>query len=131
MSQFFSQLLRMSRQQDQPQRLLFLFARTELAGKNSSKHFQSGALSPVMCVDKLPGELDKFSRLVEEADGVSKDWDIVLIAGLGGQDGKAPSSDDAEVYLNKMTNDVSGGADLSRYMVLNREEEVLEFQSLQ
>lgn len=130
MSQFFDQLLQMSQKQDQPQRLLFLFAQTELSGKKSSRHFQSGSLSPVMCVDKLPEELDNFANLVQEADSISKDWDIVLIAGLGGQDGSAPSSDDAEVYLNKMTNDVSSGADLSRYMVLNRDEEVLEFQSM-
>lgn len=124
----FQQLLDMTKSQEQPQRLLFLFAQTEPT--NKSKHYKKGTINPIMCVDKLPAALSSFRDLVSEADSINKDWDLVMIAGLSGQNGTAPSEDDAEPYLNKMTNDVSSGADLSRYLVLDRQEQVLEFQSL-
>jgi len=53
----------------------------------------------------------------------------VLISGLSGRDGKAPSQEDADPYLNKMTNDLASGADLSRYMILDRQEQAISIHS--
>lgn len=125
MKSVFNDLLEMTRQQPEPQRLLFLFAQTEDTKGKIKKH-QSGSISPVMCVDKLPQELTDFSSLKSEADSVSKNWDFIFIAGLSGSNGEAPSSDDAEPYLNKMTNDLANGQDLSRYVVINRDEQAIE-----
>ena len=48
----FSELLKAANEQDQPQRLLLLFAKAENTSKKK-KQTQQGTLSPVMCVDKL------------------------------------------------------------------------------
>ena len=124
MSALFKELLDMTNEQEQPQRLLFLFAKTD-AGKKK-KNYMSGHVEPVMCVDKLPAELSSFDALVKEADGISKEWDFMFIAGLSGSEGKAPSEDDAEPYLNKMSNDIADGQDLGRYVVLDRKEQPIE-----
>jgi len=124
MSSLFTQLLDMTSQQDEPQRLLFLFAKTD-SGKKQ-KNYMSGHVEPVMCVDKLPHDLSSFDALVKEADGISKEWDFMFIAGLSGSEGKAPSEDDAEPYLNKMSNDIADGQDLGRYVVLDRKEQPIE-----
>ncbi|KZZ29586.1 ribonucleotide reductase subunit alpha, partial [Oleiphilus sp. HI0081] len=101
----FSELLTAAQEQDQPQRLLFLFAKAEgEAGKKKGE--QEGSLSPVMCVDKLPEEIESFAALSEEADSISDEWDFMFVAGLAGQDGEAPSPDDAEPYLNQMANNL-------------------------
>lgn len=124
MSALFKELLDMTNEQEQPQRLLFLFAKTD-AGKKQ-KNYMSGHVEPVMCVDKLPTELSSFDALIKEADSISKEWDFMFIAGLSGSDGKAPSEDDAEPYLNKMSNDIADGQDLARYVVLDRKEQPIE-----
>lgn len=129
MPSMFNELLTMANQQEQPQRLLFLFAQVEVKNPKKSKHHTQGTITPLMCVDKLPEELGSFDELTNEADGINKDWDFVLISGLSGQDGKAPSQDDADPYLNKMTNDVASGADLSRYMILDRQEQPISMQA--
>lgn len=126
MKSMFKDLLEMTQQQDQPQRLLFLFAQPEVKGKQKSKKNMKGHIEAVMCVDKLPEELSSFTALVSEADGITKDWEFVLIAGLSGQNGSAPSTEDAEPYLNKMSNDLADGQDLGRYVILDRNEKPIE-----
>ncbi|WP_299176858.1 ribonucleotide reductase subunit alpha [uncultured Neptuniibacter sp.] len=121
MSNPFNDLISQAQQQDQPQRLLFLFAQIEKQESKKHKRRQRGSLVPVMCVDKLPGELSVFSEFTQEADQISSDWDFMLAAGLCGEGGVAPSSDDAEPHLNKMANDLMMGADLSKYVILDRE----------
>jgi hypothetical protein len=119
----FTQLLQAAHDQEQPQRLLMMFAKTELAkGKSKNKNYQTGSISPVMCVDKLPEELTDFAALSTEADKISKEWSFIFITGLNGQNGQPPSSDDCEQYLNKMASDLMTGQDLAGYMILDREE---------
>jgi len=130
MSGLFSELLTMATQEEQPQRLLFLFASVEESNPKKSKKHKKGTITPVMCVDKLPAELSDFDALVKEADSLSKTWDFVLISGLNGQNGVAPTEEDAEPFLNKMTNDVAGGQDLSRYMILDRKQQPIEMMGV-
>lgn len=119
----FKQLLDVAAEQDQPQRMLFLFAKAESnKPKKKSKKQQRGAISPVMCVDKLPEDIESFQSLMEEADSVSKEWDFVIIAGLSGQNGIAPTTEDADPYLNQMTNHLASGGDLSQYVIFDRED---------
>ena len=129
MSQMFSELLDMANQQDEPQRLLFLFTEAEgnkKASKANGKNPQRGLITPKMCVDKLPSELGDYKDLVKEADSINSDWDFVFIAGLSGQNGKPPSSEEADQYLNKMTNDVASGQNIARYVVFDREGNPIE-----
>lgn len=121
----FSELLKAAHEQEQPQRLLFLFAKAETDGKNA----QRGTLSPLMCVDKLPEEIESFAALAQEADGISKEWDFVFVVGLSGANGKAPSSDDAAPYLNKMTNDLVTGRSIAQYAVFDRNEHPVALQA--
>jgi len=130
MSGEFSKLIEAAKQQEQPQRLLMLFAKAEgnkKKGKNAVN--ETGTVTPLMCVDKLPEELESFDALIKEADGISEDWNFVLIAGLGGSDGVAPPTEAAEPYLNQMANDVMMGQDLTGYTILDRQQNPVLLQA--
>jgi len=120
----FNHLLTKTKEQPEPQRLLMLFANAQV--EKSTNENMNGSITPVMCVDKLPEELNSFSDLIEEADGISKDWNFIFFASLAGDKGQAPTTEEADPYLNKMTNDVASGADLSRYVVFDRNENPIE-----
>jgi len=124
----FQSLINAAKQQAQPQRLLFLFAKAESEEKATSKQ-QRGTLSPLMCVDKLPEELSSFSAFKDEADDISPDWDFMLAVGLSGQNGQAPSSDDAEPFLNQMVSNLTAGQDLSQYVIFDREDNPVMIQA--
>lgn len=125
----FQTLLTLAKTQDQPQRLLLLLAKTE-AGASKRPGVQTGTITPIACVDRLPDEIPSFEAFVEEADLVSDSWDMVLIASLDGEQGIAPSSQDAEPHLDKMVNDLRSGEDLSRYLVLDRSANVVTMQPI-
>ncbi len=123
----FSELLITASEQEQPQRLLMLFAQSQ---SKKGKHNQStGTIAPVMCVDKLPSEISSFSSLIKEADGISKDWNFIIIAGLNGAKGVTPTSEDAEVHLNNMTHILASGQDLSQFVIFDREENPVSIQA--
>lgn len=122
MIESFKDLLDQANEQQDAQRLLFLFAQSEANKKTKKRDEQRGTLSAVMCVDKLPAEIPSFKDLVKEADNISQDWNMVFIAGLNGEAQNPPTSDDAEPYLNQMANDLASGQDLSRYVVFDRKE---------
>ena len=126
----FSDLLEMAVSQEEPQRLLFLFAMAEGGSSNPKKQRkqQRGTISPVMCVDKLPDEVESFEALVKEADNISQDWNFILIAGLAGENGKAPTTEEADPYLNQMANGLTMGEDLSRYLIFDRNENPIVMQ---
>ncbi len=126
----FDDLLEMARLQDQPQRLLLLLVKTDSAGPGKRQR-QTGTITPMACVDKLPDEIKSFESFVAEADQVSKDWDMIFVASMSGTDGRVPSSADAEPHLDRMTNDLLTGQDLSRYLILDREENIVTMQPSQ
>mgnify|MGYP000002841598 FL=1 len=126
MSGMFSDLLLKAQEQSEKQRLLFLFAKTDETNKSRKREDKKGSIEPKMVVDKLPDELSEFSALVKEADGINKDWDFVFIASLGGDSNTPPTTEAAEPYLNKMTNDVMTGNNIFRYVVFDRNENPIE-----
>ncbi|WIO73585.1 ribonucleotide reductase subunit alpha [Porticoccaceae bacterium LTM1] len=126
MISMFQDLLDMTSEQPEPQRLLFLFASTDITRKSRKQDEKSGTITPTMVVDKLPSEITGFDELVKEADSINKEWDFVFIAALSGENNKAPSSEDAEVYLNRMTNDVASGNNIHRYVVFDRNQNPIE-----
>ena len=118
----FNDLIEKAKKEEQPQRLLFLFAKaTNMMGENSAS-YKSGTIDPIMCVDKLPEELTSFSSLVEEADGNTKNWDFILVSSLAGTNGVAPTSEETDPFLQKMSNGLAMGENLSQYLILDREE---------
>lgn len=124
----FQSLITAAKQQNQPQRLLFLFAKAETEeSKKSNQH--RGTLSPLMCVDKLPEELSTFAAFSAEADNISPDWSFMLAVGLSGQNGKAPTTEEAEPFLNQMVDNLTAGQDLTQYVIFDREDNPVLIQT--
>ena len=121
----FDDLLKAARNEQEPQRLLFLFAKASpMKGAQRTRH-HSGTIAPVMCVDKLPEEISTFENLLKEADSITSEWDFILIGSIAGKNGFAPVPEEADPHLHKMSNDLANGADLSRYIILDREQRVI------
>ncbi len=122
-----------AKQQDEPQRLLFVFLKVSLPEDpndeeaNRFNSGQGGLLQPVMSVDKTLGELGSFSDLVAESEKTEQDWQIVLVASLSGRNGVAPNSEEAVEPLKMMMETVKNGGDLSRYMAFDRDGTPLQF----
>jgi hypothetical protein len=112
----FEDLLSAARQQAEPQRLLFVFTKMELPEDCSAEQrsdFEAGvggALTPLMCLDKIPEELSTFNELLEESRQFLLDWTIVFVAALSGRDGRAPKTEDAEAPLNQMVAAIKAGS---------------------
>lgn len=124
----FQKLVNAAKSQSEPQRLLFLLAKSERENK-ARKSRARGTITPIACVDKLPEELSTIKKFVSEADQINSDWDMIFIAGMNGSEGKAPTTEEAEPLLNKMANDLMGGQDLSRYLILTRDDQQVELMS--
>lgn len=130
----YEDLLIAASQQAEPQRLLFVFASAELPSghtesqKNQFKSGKGGALSPVMCVDKLPSELSNFASLVDESRQTGKSWDIVFVASMSVKADSKPNVDEAEQPLKTMVEDIQKGK-ISNFLVFNREGELIRLLS--
>lgn len=128
----FDDLLRAARQQDQPQRLLFVFTAAELdpdATEAQRRDFEAGhggALVPVMAVDKSPGELADFAALAQESHQFGKPWAVVFVAAVSGRAGVAPSEADVEQVLTRMTDAVRAG-ELAGFIPFDREGHTVVF----
>jgi hypothetical protein len=128
----FADLLAAALAQPQPQRLLFMFAKAELPqGKVVSQeqqleNQQGGQLRAVMCVDKLPEEINDFASLLAESKYTGKSWDVVFITSMSGQGGAAPSSDAASRPLDMMVESLRNG-NIGNYLAFNQAGELLQF----
>jgi hypothetical protein len=124
----FTNLLETAKQQTEPQRLLFLFAKTHEEPTPNAEGQTRGTITATMCVNKLPEELSTFDAFVAEADAISQEWDFIFVAGLPGKDGKAPTSEEAEEYLNQMTSHLIHGEDIDQYMIFDRSNHLVSIQ---
>jgi len=126
----FKQLLESAKQQPEPQRLLFVFARAELPAdatqdqRDAFEQGDGGSLSPVLCVDKLPEQLSDFANLIAESEQTGKFWDVVFVAGLSGRAGIAPNSDEASQPLQLMVEAIKDGR-IGQFLTLSRQGEML------
>lgn len=111
----FDDLLQAARAQREPQRLLFVFAGVELpedstlAQREGFEAGQGGALVPLMCVDKRPEELASFAELVQESSQFGHDWRMVFAAALSGTLNRAPTTEEAEMPLQRMVEAIKRG----------------------
>ena len=128
--QTFDDLLTSARQQPDAQRLLFVFAISELpddATLEQRMRFRDGlggALTPLMEVDKLPDELRDFDHLISESMEFAKgtraaDWSIVFCAALGGRGSTPPAREEADVPLRRMTDAIRMG-EIGHYIAFDR-----------
>lgn len=111
----FAELLEAARSQREPQRLLLVFAVAELppgASNHERAAFErgeGGALAPVVCVDKLPAEIESFEALKAESRAALSRWDILFVAALDGRAGFAPNADEAAGPLRMMVESIRAG----------------------
>lgn len=130
----YEDLLDAANAQPEPQRLLFVFARAELPDghtRDQQEQFRArrgGALTPVMCVDKLASERDSFASLVEESQRMQQDWDIVFVAGMSASSGQITESEEAEAPLKEMVKSIQVGA-IGNYLAFNRDGEMLRMRA--
>ena len=112
----FGDLLNAAREQADSQRLLFVFAQAGIpddATDEQRERFeagQGGTLTPMMCVDKAPDELDSFDTLLEESRQLGQSWDIVFVASLSGSGRVGPTTERAQASLQRMVESIQSGA---------------------
>ena len=128
MSSNFRKMIDTAEAQDLPQRLLIMLAKSEIEANDKEKGM-SGTITPVICVDKTPDEITTFEDFVTEADSINSDWDMMFIASLAGENNEMPTPEEADPVLNRMVNDLMSGQDLSRYLVLDRNEDPVDIFS--
>lgn len=119
----YADFLAAANNQTDPQRLLFVFTESDATDSTGAK--QSGTLTPVMCVDKLPAELGSFTSLVEESHQTGQRWDIVFAAALSGHAGIAPAGEAAEQTMKKMIDAIQRGA-INNFLAFNRAGELVQ-----
>lgn len=128
----FQDLLDAAQQQPEPQRLLFVFAKVELpqnATAEQRERFdnrEGGTLTPSLCVDKAPTEIESFAALVAESETTGQDWDMVFVGSLSGRAGIAPSADEAAQPLRFMVNAINNGQ-VAQFATFDRNGMVLQF----
>lgn len=128
----YSEFLKVAEMQGEAQRFLFVFTSAELPEQSSCEQQEKftaregGALVPVMCVDKLPDEVRKFSDLVEESWQTGILWDIVFAAAMSGNAGLIPSSDEAEQPLFMMVEAIKNG-NIDNFLPFNTAGELVTF----
>ena len=128
----FAVLLRAAEQQEEPQRLLFVFVDTELPEEHNSEEAQrfhagqGGALKPIMYVDKALHELKQFSDLVTESQQMGQSWLIVFVGALSGRNGQSPSSQEAQAALEMMVKSVQQGA-VSKFLAFDKKGDPVQF----
>ncbi|WP_298746373.1 ribonucleotide reductase subunit alpha [uncultured Brevundimonas sp.] len=111
----FRQLVAAALDQPEPHRLLFVFAGAELpddatpAQRQRFLRGEGGALAPLMCVDKAPGDLPDFKTLADESRHAGPPWSLVFAAGLSGRNGQPPAQAEIDRALQQMVEAVRDG----------------------
>ena len=116
----FQELLAMARYQAEPVKLLMLFTKSSI--ETASKEVNKGYIQPVMCVDKLPEELSDFASLSKEADVINPDWDLIFITSISAN----VDSSIIDQSMKSIVTDVQTGKNTSMYVVLDREDNIVE-----
>ncbi|MCK5881868.1 MAG: hypothetical protein KAG18_08325 [Sinobacterium sp.] len=128
----YDELLKAAASQEEPQRLLFVFASTELPEDHSETEAErfnqgeGGAITPVICVDKHLNELSNFADLVSEAAELDAPWSIVIVACLSGKGGIPASDSDADTGLKNMVSAIQSGM-ISNFMAFDKDGHPLDF----
>jgi hypothetical protein len=128
----FDDLLQAAREQASAQRLLFVFAQAGVpdeATEEQRQRFEAGrggTLTPLMCVDKAPEELDSFDTLQAESRQFGRPWDIVFVASLSGSGRVGPTADQAQASLQHMVESIQSGA-INRFIAFDRRGQPVQF----
>lgn len=127
----YEDLIRAAEDQPEPQRLLLVFCRAELpdeateAEQVAFERGEGGALTPVLCVDKIPAEVPSFPGLVEESRATGQEWDMLFVAAMSGRGGVPPTPDEARQPLEMMVESVRTGH-VGHYLAMTRAGELVD-----
>ncbi len=127
----YQDFIQMAKQQPEPQRLLFVLAKAQLpdqptdAQKSQFEQQAGGNLEPVLCVDKLPEEVESFETLVEESKRTDIDWDIAFVCAMDGRGGHPASSDEATQPLEMMVQQIQAGM-IKHFLTINKQGELVQ-----
>ncbi len=127
----YDDFINAAQDQAEPQRLLFVFAKAEMPESATEEQKQrylqgeGGYLDPVLCVDKLPEEVQSFKSLLAESAETGQDWDIAFAASMSGLIGIAPTTEQAEQPLKMMVESIKGG-NIANFLAFNRRGELLQ-----
>ena len=127
----YQEFIQMAKQQPEPQRLLLVLAKAQMpdqpteAQKAQFEQQAGGNLEPVLCVDKLPEEIEDFQTLVEESKRTDIDWDIAFISAMDGRGGHPVSSDEATQPLEMMVQQIQAGM-IKHFLTVNKQGELVQ-----
>ncbi len=127
----YDDFIKAAKEQDEPQRLLFVFTRTEMpeeATKEQRDRFaqgEGGNLDPVLCVDKLPEEVECLEALIKESEQTGLTWDVAFAASMSGLADLPPTTEQAEQPLKMMVESIKGGT-VANFLAFDREGELLQ-----
>lgn len=126
-------MLEAARQQSEPQRFLFVFLDAVLPEEHTPEEAflfsqgQGGQLQPVMNLTRGLDELTTFENLAAEVAQQEQDWQVVLVACVSGENGKAPTAEEVEGPLQVLEHTIRMGGDISAYTAFDREGEHIQF----
>lgn len=126
----FDDFLAAARAQTDAQRLLLVFTQIdEVADSEINGAINSGGfLTPKMCVDKTPDEINSFADLLAEAANTGQSWSLVFVASLAGKGSVAPTSNDANKPLDAMIAGINTGM-VQHYLVFDKQGEILSLSA--
>jgi hypothetical protein len=129
----FSTMLESVRQQSVSQRLLFVFLNAVLPEEHTPEEAflfeqgMGGQVLPVMRLSKLLDELTTFEALAAEVAQQQQDWEVVVVACVSGENGKAPTEEEANDPLQVLEHTIRMGGDISTYIGFDRDGDHVQF----
>jgi hypothetical protein len=122
----FSSLLKVAKQQDQPQKFLVAFIEVNLPKQHSVKQAKDylagigGVLNPIELIEKDPNHLDDLTTLANETLTHQKNWKIALIGCLSANNGVLPNTRTTQKHKETMLERIKLGVELSEYIAFHR-----------
>ncbi len=126
-------MLTAARQQPEPQRFVFVFLDAALPEEHTPEEAflfsqgQGGQLQPVMNLSKELDELTTFENLAADTSQEGQDWQVVLVACVSGENGRAATAAEVEGPLQVLEHTIRMGGDISAYTAFDRDGEHIQF----
>lgn len=126
-------MLESARQQPEPQRFLFVFLDAVLPEEHTPEEAflfsqgQGGQLQPVMNLSRDLEELTTFESLVSSTPDKDRSWQVVLIACVSGENGRAPTAEEVDGPMQVLEHTIRMGGDISAYIAFDRDGEHVRF----